>query len=80
MHTTLTLDIYDPQFWVAVGQIIIIDLLLSGDNAMVIAMACRQLPEKQRKLGVLWGVGGAVGLRVILTIFAVSLLSLPSAY
>ena len=77
MHTTLTLDIYDPQFWVAVGQIIIIDLLLSGDNAMVIAMACRQLPEKQRKLGVLWGVGGAVGLRVILTIFAVSLLSLP---
>ena len=77
MHPTITLDIYDPQFWVAVGQIIIIDLLLSGDNAMVIAMACRQLPEKQRKLGVLWGVGGAVGLRVILTIFAVSLLSLP---
>ena len=77
MHPTITLDIYNPQFWVAVGQIIIIDLLLSGDNAMVIAMACRQLPEKQRKLGVLWGVGGAVGLRVILTIFAVSLLSLP---
>ena len=58
MHPTITLDIYNPQFWVAVGQIIIIDLLLSGDNAMVIAMACRQLPEKQRKLGVLWGVEG----------------------
>ncbi len=77
MHSSLTLDISSPQFWVAVGQIIIIDLLLSGDNAMVIAMACRQLPERQRKLGVFWGVGGAVALRVFLTIFAVSLLTLP---
>ena len=51
MHPTITLDIYNPQFWVAGGQIIIIDLLLSGDNAMVIAMACRQLPEKQKVRG-----------------------------
>jgi len=66
-----------PEFWVAVVQIIIIDLLLGGDNAVVIALACRNLPEKQRKLGIMWGVAGAITLRVILTIFAVTLLSIP---
>ncbi|MGB9092525.1 MAG: TerC family protein [Gallionella sp.] len=65
------------QFWIDVFKIIVIDLLLSGDNAVVIALACRNLPEKQRKKGILFGVGGAIGLRVILTFFAVSLLSLP---
>jgi YjbE family integral membrane protein len=66
-----------PQFWVAVLQIIAIDILLGGDNAIVIALACRNLPDKQRKLGIFWGVFGAVGLRVVLTVFAVSLLSIP---
>ncbi|GAB4122058.1 MAG: TerC family protein [Sideroxydans sp.] len=66
-----------PQFWVDVFKIIMIDLLLSGDNAVVIALACRNLPEAQRKKGILYGVGGAIGLRVVLTFFAVSLLSLP---
>ena len=66
-----------PEFWVAVMQIILIDLLLGGDNAIVIALACRNLPEKQRKVGILWGVAGAITLRVILTIFAVTLLSIP---
>jgi YjbE family integral membrane protein len=66
-----------PQFWVDVFKIIMIDLLLSGDNAVVIALACRNLPESQRKKGILFGVGGAIGLRVILTFFAVSLLALP---
>jgi len=65
------------QFWVDVLKIIMIDLLLSGDNAVVIALACRNLPPDQRKKGILFGVGGAIGLRVILTFFAVSLLSLP---
>ncbi len=65
------------QFWVDVLKIIMIDLLLSGDNAVVIALACRNLPEAQRKKGILFGVGGAIGLRVILTFFAVSLLTLP---
>lgn len=65
------------QFWIDVFKIIVIDLLLSGDNAVVIALACRNLPEKQRRKGILFGVGGAIGLRVILTFFAVSLLSLP---
>lgn len=66
-----------PQFWVDVGKIILIDLLLSADNAMVIALACRNLPLEQRKKGVLIGMSGAIGLRVILTFFAVGLLAVP---
>ena len=66
-----------PQFWVSVLQIIAIDLLLSGDNAVVIALACRNLPPEQRRKGVMFGVAGAISLRVILTFFAVGLLSLP---
>jgi len=65
------------QFWVDVFKIIIIDLLLSGDNAVVIALACRNLPLEQRKKGILYGVVGAIGLRIVLTFFAVGLLSLP---
>lgn len=66
-----------PQFWIAVLQIIAIDILLGGDNAVVIALACRNLPEKQRKLGIFWGVFGAIALRVAITIFAVALLAIP---
>jgi len=65
------------QFWVDVFKIIMIDLLLSGDNAVVIALACRNLPEAQRKKGIMYGVGGAIGLRIVLTFFAVSMLALP---
>jgi YjbE family integral membrane protein len=65
------------QFWVDVLKIIMIDLLLSGDNAVVIALACRKLPEPQRKKGILFGVLGAIVLRIVLTFFAVNLLSLP---
>ncbi len=64
-------------FWVDVLKIIMIDLLLSGDNAVVIALACRNLPAAQRKKGVLFGMAGAVLLRIVLSFFAVSLLSLP---
>jgi len=66
-----------PQFWVAGFEIIVINILLSGDNAVVIALACRNLPKRQRKLGIFWGVVGAVVLRVVLTFFAVTLLRLP---
>jgi len=66
-----------PQFWVAGFEIIVINILLSGDNAVVIALACRNLPNAQRKLGIFWGVVGAVVLRVVLTFFAVQLLLLP---
>ncbi len=65
------------DFWLAVGQIITIDILLGGDNAVVIALACRKLPPAQRKLGVLWGTAGAIGLRVVLIVFALSLLKVP---
>src|SRR3972149_4250648 len=65
------------QFWVDVFKIIMIDLLLSADNAVVIALACRNLPIEQRRKGILFGVGGAIGLRIVLTFFAVGLLSLP---
>lgn len=66
-----------PGFWVAVLQIVLIDIVLSGDNAVVIALACRNLPPEQRRLGIFWGVVGAVGLRVALTLFAVGLLGFP---
>jgi len=65
------------QFWVDVFKIIVINLLLSGDNAVVIALACRNLPVELRKKGILFGVGGAIVLRIVLTFFAVSLLALP---
>jgi len=64
-------------FWVAVVQIIVIDLLLAGDNAVVIALACRNLPPHLQKKGIFWGVAGAIGLRVVLTAFAATLLTLP---
>lgn len=66
-----------PQFWADVFKIIMIDLLLSGDNAVVIALACRNLPPTQRGKGILYGVSGAIGLRIVLTFFAVGLLALP---
>lgn len=64
-------------FWVAVGQIILIDILLGGDNAVVIALACRGLPPKQRKMGIIYGTAGAIILRVILIAFALALLAIP---
>ena len=63
--------------WVAVGQIILIDILLGGDNAIVIALACRNLPAKMRTRGIIWGTFGAVGIRIVLIAFAVTLLNLP---
>jgi YjbE family integral membrane protein len=74
---TSALQFGTPQFWVAVLEIIVVNILLSGDNAVVIALACRNLPRKQRKLGVFYGVVGAVVLRIGLTFFAVQLLLLP---
>ena len=70
-------DISTAAFWIAVLQIIAIDILLGGDNAVVIALACRKLPDTQRKQGILWGVAGAIGLRIVLIFFAVQLLEVP---
>jgi YjbE family integral membrane protein len=70
------MDIGTPQFWLAALEIVVINILLSGDNAVVIALACRNLPPRQRRWGVFWGAIGAIVLRIILTFFAVSLLQL----
>ncbi|HAJ13070.1 MAG: TerC family protein [Hydrogenophaga sp.] len=64
-------------FWIALGQIIVIDILLGGDNAVVIALACRRLPPAQRTKGIIWGTAGAIILRVILIAFAMTLLNIP---
>jgi YjbE family integral membrane protein len=67
-----------PTFWIAVLQIIAIDILLGGDNAVVIALACRRAAgPAQRNKGIFWGVFGAIGLRVVLIYFALQLLAVP---
>ena len=71
------MDIVSPEFWVAVLQIIAIDIVLGGDNAIVIALACRRLPKEQRNRGIFWGVFGAIALRVVLISFALTLLAIP---
>jgi YjbE family integral membrane protein len=65
------------QFWLGLGAIIWVNIILSGDNAVVIALAARSLPERQQKLAILWGAAAAVVLRIILTIVAVEMLKLP---
>ena len=71
------MDMFSPEFWVAVLQIIAIDIVLGGDNAIVIALACRRLPKEQRNRGIFWGVFGAIALRVVLISFALTLLAIP---
>ncbi|MGH6734512.1 MAG: TerC family protein [Methyloceanibacter sp.] len=71
----MTVD--DPAFWLAVLQIIWIDLLLSGDNAVVIALACRKLPPRQRAWGIALGTLVAIGLRVVFTGAITTLMTMP---
>jgi YjbE family integral membrane protein len=70
-------EFFATLHWGAVFQIIVIDILLGGDNAVVIALACRNLPAEQRTRGVVWGTFGAILLRVVLIVFAVALLDVP---
>jgi YjbE family integral membrane protein len=63
--------------WAVIAQIIMIDILLGGDNAVVIALACRNLHPNQRRKGIMWGTAGAIILRVALVAFAVTLLQIP---
>src|SRR5256712_8041898 len=65
------------EFWVGLIKIIGVNIILSGDNAVVIALAARSLPPKQQKQAIIWGSGAAIVLRIILTLFAVALLALP---
>ena len=69
--------LWTADLWIAVGQIIMIDILLGGDNAVVIALACRQLAPAQRTRGIVWGTVGAIALRVVLIFFALTLLAIP---
>jgi YjbE family integral membrane protein len=71
------MSVDDPGFWVAVFQIIWIDLLLSGDNAVVIALACRQLPPHQRVWGIALGTLAAIVLRIVFTGLVTTLMTMP---
>jgi YjbE family integral membrane protein len=66
-----------PDFWIGLLKIIWINIILSGDNAVVIALAARSLPPHQQRMAVLWGSGAAVVMRIVLTVVAVQLLALP---
>lgn len=68
---------FDAAFWTALGQIIGVNIILSGDNAVVIALACRNLPEKYRNKAIFAGSAGAIILRVVFSIFVVELMTFP---
>jgi len=70
-------EVLTQAFWVGLLKIIGVNIILSGDNAVVIALAARSLPAKQQKQAIFWGAGAAIVLRIILTLFAVVLLTLP---
>ena len=71
------MDLSLQAFWIPLLKIIWINIVLSGDNAVVIALAARSLPPRQQTQAVAWGSGAAVVMRIILTLFAVALLQLP---
>ena len=71
------LDLTSPLFWSAFGSIVLANIVLSGDNAVVIAMAARTLKPEQRGRAIFWGSAAAIVMRIVLTIVAIQLLSLP---
>jgi YjbE family integral membrane protein len=71
------MDLFSPQFFSALLAIIIIDLVLAGDNAIVIALAARKLPPQLQRKAVVWGTAGAVAVRVAMTLIVVALLKVP---
>lgn len=71
------MDFYSAEFWTALGSIIVIDLVLAGDNAIVIGMASRRLPKTQQKKAIIWGTVGAIAIRAAFTLIAVWLLKIP---
>src|SRR3954451_7226704 len=70
-------ELASQAFWLGLLKIIGVNIILSGDNAVVIALAARSLPPRQQKQAILWGAGAAVVLRIVLTIVAVKLLEFP---
>ena len=71
------MEYFNDAWVIAILQIIAIDIVLGGDNAIIIALACRNLPKHQRREGILWGTAGAIILRVISVLFATSLMEIP---
>jgi YjbE family integral membrane protein len=70
-------ELLSQAFWIGLVKIIGVNIILSGDNAVVIALAARSLPAQQQKQAIFWGAGAAIVLRIVLTLFAVTLLGLP---
>ena len=73
----MELALFSGLWWAALGSIILANIVLSGDNAVVIAMAARRLPDHQRSKAIFWGSAAAIVMRIILTLVAIQLLSLP---
>jgi YjbE family integral membrane protein len=73
----LELALFSAAWWAALGSIILANIVLSGDNAVVIAMAARRLPDDQRQKAIFWGSAAAIVMRIILTLVAVQLLQFP---
>ena len=71
------MEFLNEAWIVAILQIIAIDIVLGGDNAIIIALACRNLPRRQKFAGILWGTAGAIILRVLLVFFATNLMEIP---
>ena len=71
------MDYFNDAWVIAVLQVIAIDIVLGGDNAIIIALACRNLPKHQRRAGIIWGAAGAIILRVIMVFFATNLMEIP---
>src|SRR3954464_7023432 len=71
------MDLMSGAVWGALGAIVVANILLSGDNAVVIAMAARSLPPSQQRKAIFWGSAAAIVLRIVLTIAAVQMLQLP---
>jgi YjbE family integral membrane protein len=71
------MEIFTAHFLTALLQVILVNIVLSGDNAVVIALAARNLEPRHRRLAIIWGSVGAIGLRVLLTVAAVQLLKTP---
>ena len=70
-------ELFSGAWWAALGSIMLANIVLSGDNAVVIAMAARRLPADQQKKAVFWGSAAAIVMRIILTLVAIQLLALP---
>ena len=71
------MELFSAPWWSALMAIILIDLVLAGDNAIVIALAARNLPAQLQKKAIIWGTVGAIGVRAVMTVGVVWLLQVP---